>query len=892
MAIWSNPWHRNPGTVSVRGVHARRIPGSLKRLLTVPTFRGEGFAGHSLPIFAGLPSIHTIERQSRFPTIVSLPDRSVHAHNREMRRSTFPSGPLILVLSVLVTGCVGYQNALREHPDDPLEPRIPDRLSLRIDRAIHSWCILPEGFDAAAWSPGIPDFSFSERVIPLYASTTRRPARVLTEVVKAFKESRLEDVRRKGLAVLEKGEEADSVAAMHYLLALSYKDRPGDQRAHWRTQEGHPCLGGEAAWHLAEQARIEGRFADAASWYSAIPEWDDRWAGSRVRLASARSALGLHDAAFEVLRSLSPTRLDRAERLDYWRVLIDICRVRWEKGCAGYAMRRLWSEADEGDRAELEREFRGISHPIDQGDRVEAGLDLLNSNIRSVRAVLDQAEELAGGIPGMEDYIRGAALTRVLRKRVQAVDLLRRALRELGDSLHRARAHYRLGHVLGRLGREAEGLPELVRAKELGRGYPVHEKTLWRLSRMYRHLERPGDVADSLRELERSFPGSMYGPRFTWALAWSAIREGRFEEALERLEILAARHGHEYNGLAQPRHAQAIYWAGRIRMVQAEPELGRRLFRHVAARWPLSHYGWMARKELGESVTEPWSGNPGDPVVADSSLSLDSTLDSIRLAPAPDLAKAVLFARIGLPEQAVSALRRNLNGHMSAGGVDALVGLLLLSGLDSSAMAVARRHMSHMALPSPSSSSLWNRFLPTPFEDEFTGAASQSGLPRSLLYAIGHLESSFDPAVRSVADAVGLLQVVPSVEKSVAKRIGERPKGLEALEDPAWNLEVGSRFLAGLLNQAGGNLFVLAASYNAGHVRMKGWLKRHYADQSEDFLESLPFPGAATYAKAAGMIAMAYSLSRPWWKEARRVEQALFSPIPKVLGPLRIPVKE
>lgn len=705
----------------------------------------------------------------------------------------------------------------------------------------------------------------------------------MEEAVRAFREGRTVDVRNRGLQVLGKGEDPALVAVLHYLLALSNEGRPGDQRAHWRTLEGHPCLGGEAAWHLAEQARAEGRFGDAARWYAAIPSWDDRWAGSRVGLARTRTALQQYEKAYGILRSLSPSRLDVPGRQAYWQALIEVCRRDAGRSCTGYAVRRLWHESDEAQRKVIEKENAGLTHPIGRGDWIQARLSLVNSDLRTVTAVLDEAAELAGGLPGMEDHIRGTALSRVLKKRVVAVDTLRRAVAALQDPLHRARAHYQLGHVLGRLGREAEGLPELLKAAELGRGQPVHEKTLWRLSRMYRYLGRPGDANAALLELDRRFPGSRYGPRYTWAMAWSAYGDGRLDEALEHLEVLASRHGHEYNGIAQPRHAQAVYWAGRIHWDQGKREEAQTLFSHVAARWPMSHHAWMARRELGESVTQPW---PDCPVPDSPDGSSVAGLDGIRVAPDPALARPVMLARIGLTEQAVAGLTRMLDGHMAPGGVDALLALMMKDGQESRARILFRRHLSHLSLPTPARQTLWNRILDTPFGEEFETAGSRSGMPRSLLYAIGFLESSFDPNVRSVADAVGLLQVVPSVEKRVAARLGKRPKGLKGLKDPAWNLEIGARFLGDLLHMARGNLFVMAASYNAGHYRMKGWLKRYGVAHPEDFLESLPFPGAITYARAAGMLAMAYALSHDDWNEARRVEEALFAPIPDHLDTL------
>lgn len=107
----------------------------------------------------------------------------------------------------------------------------------------------------------------------------------------------------------------------------------------------------------------------------------------------------------------------------------------------------------------------------------------------------------------------------------------------------------------------------------------------------------------------------------------------------------------------------------------------------------------------------------------------------------------------------------------------------------------------------------------TPYDDLLRKYAEEYGFDWRLLAAQAHEESSFDPAVRSWAGAVGLMQLLPSTARQI---------GVDGdLEDPETNLRAGVRYLDWLRNRFEEDLsvrdrtwFVLAA-YNAGvsHVR-------------------------------------------------------------------------
>ncbi|HEX5759437.1 MAG TPA: lytic transglycosylase domain-containing protein [Thermoanaerobaculia bacterium] len=94
-----------------------------------------------------------------------------------------------------------------------------------------------------------------------------------------------------------------------------------------------------------------------------------------------------------------------------------------------------------------------------------------------------------------------------------------------------------------------------------------------------------------------------------------------------------------------------------------------------------------------------------------------------------------------------------------------------------------------------------------PFGDSIRAAADRHRLDALLVAAVVEVESRFLPRAVSPRGAVGLMQVLPATAG---------PYGAADLHDPRANLDVGSRYLAALLDLYDGDLTFALAAYNAG----------------------------------------------------------------------------
>ena len=142
-----------------------------------------------------------------------------------------------------------------------------------------------------------------------------------------------------------------------------------------------------------------------------------------------------------------------------------------------------------------------------------------------------------------------------------------------------------------------------------------------------------------------------------------------------------------------------------------------------------------------------------------------------------------------------------------------------------------------------------NLRFPLAFEHLYRQAATRTGLSLPLLLGLSRQESLFRVNAQSSAGARGLMQLMPSTAREVAKRMGKTQPSTADLYQPMLNIELGSNYLARRLSELQGNRALAAAAYNGGANNVQTWLDA-YGDQPLDlFIESIGFRETREYVK-------------------------------------------
>ncbi len=136
---------------------------------------------------------------------------------------------------------------------------------------------------------------------------------------------------------------------------------------------------------------------------------------------------------------------------------------------------------------------------------------------------------------------------------------------------------------------------------------------------------------------------------------------------------------------------------------------------------------------------------------------------------------------------------------------------------------------------------------PLKFEAEVTAASDEFDIPPSLIYAMIHTESSFDPRAVSHAGAKGLMQLMDSTLDWALTRAGDTGKyTADDLFDPAVNIHYGVYVLT-LLGEQFEHTDTVIAAYNAGLGNVGSWLKDPQYSADGVTLHAYKFPETETY---------------------------------------------
>jgi soluble lytic murein transglycosylase len=332
-----------------------------------------------------------------------------------------------------------------------------------------------------------------------------------------------------------------------------------------------------------------------------------------------------------------------------------------------------------------------------------------------------------------------------------------------------------------------------------------------------------GDVSVAYRLAQHH--GAESGTAFAdgeWLAGWIALRFlGEPQMAYEHFVRL---YGGVSTSISQSRGA---YWAGRAAEALGEEALSRNWYR-TAAEAMTTYYGQLAAQRLGtgEAARFPTLPQPSEEQIA--AFDTDELVHVIRLLGQVDqLDRAKAFV-VRLVDHAKTPADHRLIADLAAdqGRNDLMV------------VAAKEARKSGVELV---------EYL-YPLRDLPTEIAPEP----ALVLGVIRQESAFAVTAVSSAGARGLMQLMPSTAKHVAKKIGLKYEEKKLIRDPGYNVRLGSAYLQELIDRFRGSYILAIAGYNAGPSRSVEWI-RQYGDPRDadvdviDWIESIPFSETRNY---------------------------------------------
>jgi soluble lytic murein transglycosylase len=343
-------------------------------------------------------------------------------------------------------------------------------------------------------------------------------------------------------------------------------------------------------------------------------------------------------------------------------------------------------------------------------------------------------------------------------------------------------------------------------------------------------------------ELATRFPTHRYAPSSHWKAAWLNYRMGNYSAAAVLIDKQIALYA---GGKEIP---AALYWRGRLYADQEhQPDMAAAYYRTLSRVFQHYYYAQVARDRLAEM---------GQVVPAEVAMLNNFQPEEIPAltddVPEDDehVIKARLLANAGLNEY-IPAEIQAADGSEQWGAF-AEAEIYASDGETFRAMRVLKR-----ALPFYTSAPIdtipmgcWKILFPQPYWGAIEQEAAKNGLDPYMVASLIRQESEFNPGAISSANAFGLMQLLPSVGRSMAREEGVKHFNENELFNPETNIRLGSRYLKQTLSKFDGQAPYAFAAYNAGDSRVTDWQSIGKYHGMDEFVESIPFTETREYVEA------------------------------------------
>lgn len=292
--------------------------------------------------------------------------------------------------------------------------------------------------------------------------------------------------------------------------------------------------------------------------------------------------------------------------------------------------------------------------------------------------------------------------------------------------------------------------------------------------------------------------------------------------------------------------AEASFWAAKWSEKLGDQPGAKAFYRHVLRHHPQSYYAWRSATALGlpigsltgvRQITYPLepigvrSPLPtGSPVLQELYL-LGEDQDAQELWQFTIRGKRVLNVREIFTDGVMRVLAR-----------DYLRGIRQLDSLEWIDVSPQEAAQIPELLRHPSRS----QFLyPLAYQEIIQPRSVAQNFPPALVFGLIRQESRFEKNIRSSADALGLMQIIPETASWIGEKLNRRSYDLKNPQD---NVEFGTWYLNYTHSRYQDNSMLAVASYNAGPGAVADWVKNGTGDPDE-FVERIPYAETRDYVK-------------------------------------------
>jgi len=300
---------------------------------------------------------------------------------------------------------------------------------------------------------------------------------------------------------------------------------------------------------------------------------------------------------------------------------------------------------------------------------------------------------------------------------------------------------------------------------------------------------------ETFREMYAKFPLGRYAERAAWKIGWYAYRNGHYAETVHAFESGAA---HFPRSDYRPAW---LYWAARSHEALKESSLAEARYTLGVTDYLNTYYGRLAVARLNGRA-------PERRLIGDASATGGNGESSPAVPPLPPN-EHVIRALLGLElyDRAVVGLRYDQKVWGDSSAIQATLGWIyhqrgdLRAGINQ----IKRAYPQYMAAGGEQiPAEVLKVLFPVDHWPLIRRYSAEHQLDPYLIAALIAQESSFDAEAKSVANAYGLMQLLPSTGRQYARTLQiSRRFNVSMLTSAETNIKMGTAYFADLVRQFG-----------------------------------------------------------------------------------------
>lgn len=339
------------------------------------------------------------------------------------------------------------------------------------------------------------------------------------------------------------------------------------------------------------------------------------------------------------------------------------------------------------------------------------------------------------------------------------------------------------------------------------------------------------------------------------------VREWRVRVSLRQGDWAAAQRGLEQLSPAEQNTPRWRYWRGRTLEALGQAEEAQAVYRDIAGQ--RDYYGFLAADRLNLPYAIP-----------NLPLDIPPTELEALLTGSASLQRARELYVLGREPEADAEWR------------------LATQGLDPAALKQAAE-LAHQwawhfqAIVTVARAEYWGDLdlrFPLTYQEQVINNASARMIDPAWIYAVIRQESSFRPAARSPAGAVGLMQIMPATGREIAQDLRDTAADPE-LARADLNIRYGAYYLQRLLGRLQDHPLLATAAYNAGPNKVLQWLPARDSIPADVWAETIPYQETRSYVQRVMEYAAIYRQRLGTQDSAKPVSARMKPVLPAESGP-------